>query len=102
MEEELDELVALGHLAEHVQAVADLGAGQLAEVAVDLLQEVREILAAHLGHANGRAVLRERGVPYVRMAGAVAIEQQLEVGAEVGALQYVPDLALQQRRLRRV
>src|SRR5947209_4469653 len=54
--EQSHQLLTLGHLSEDVQAVPNLCPGQLTQVAVQFLDEVRHFPAAHLGQGHGRAI----------------------------------------------
>jgi len=61
----VDQRSVLRHLAEDVQAVADLRRAQLAQVAVDVLDQVGDIHAFHLGQRHRHAVFVQRVVPLV-------------------------------------
>ncbi len=96
------ELVALGRLSEDVQAVADLGARQLAQVAVKLLNQVRHFLTAHLREGDRGPVGGQGVFPLMDVVAVVLRHQQLEVGVQVGFLDQVPNLLLHQRHLGRI
>ena len=100
--EQADHLLALGHLSQDVQAVADLRPGQLAQVAVQFLDQVRHLPAAHLGQRHRRAVGGDGVVPFVGVAVLALLHQIFQIVFQVGLLDQVPDLLLQQRHLRRV
>ena len=55
-------------LPQGMQAVADLGAGEFAQVAVDIFQQVGEVLAPQFGDGDRRAILRQFIVPGVGVA----------------------------------
>ena len=82
-----------------MQAVADLRGTQLAEVAVDVLNEVGHVFAVHFGQAHRHAFGRELLVPVVHVVAVVAAQQHGQVLIEVGLLHQLPDLPLQQRQL---
>jgi hypothetical protein len=79
-----------------VQAIADLGAGQLAQVAVDVLDQVGEVLAAHLRQRDRGALLGQLVVPGVAVVALLllTLEHRLEILVQLGRGEQLPDLAL--------
>ena len=97
-----DHLLARGHLSQDVQPIADLRPSQFAQVAIQLLDEVRHLAAAHLGQRHRRAVSGDGVVPFMRVTVLAVPHQVFQVVFEVSTPDQVPDLLLQQRHLRRV
>ena len=100
--QQLDELAPPRRLPEDVQAVADLGPRQLAQVGVQVFQQVGDLPALHARERHGRALGGQTLVPFVGVVAVVLRHQPREVGVQAGSLDQVPDLALKERQLRRV
>ncbi len=66
-QQHVDQRFALRRVAQHVQAIADLRRAQLAQIAVDILDQVGDVHAVHLGQAQGHAVFVQRVVPVMVM-----------------------------------
>ena len=75
--EQVDQLLALGHLAENVQAVADLRARQLAEVAVELFDQVGDIAAVISASVTGVPSAVSVVVPFVAVIGRRSLHQAI-------------------------
>ena len=78
-----------------MQATPNLGRAQLAQVGVNVLDEVGHVAAAHLGEGHRRALGRHLVVPLVDVVAVVPPQDGLQVGVQVGALDEVPNLLLE-------
>ena len=87
-----------------MQAVTDLRGAELAQVSVDVFDQMRDVVAAHLGKRHGHAFRRQLVVPFVLVIAVVARQHraQVEVRLELRLLNQLPDLLLDDRQLRRV
>ena len=82
-----------------MEAVANLGSGKFAEVAVEVFDQVGDIAALHAGQTDGRSFGGHRIVPIVDVVAVVLLHQMFQVFVEIGSFDKFPDLLLQQWQL---
>src|SRR5437762_1147423 len=91
----VDKLAVSRRLAQRVEAVTDLGARELAEVSVYVLDQVGEVSRSHVRDAVGHTILVGLRVPGVRVRGGIAVQELSEVGVESRLLDQLPNLLLE-------
>jgi hypothetical protein len=90
--------------AKDVQPVADLGRAQLAQVTVDVLDQVRHVVATHLRQRHRHSLRRQLVVPLVFVVAVIAREHRpkIEIVLQLCLLNQLPDLLLDDWQLRRI
>jgi hypothetical protein len=92
--EQFDQLIALRHIAQNVQAIPNLGAGQLTEIAFNVFQQMRHLCALEFGKGSGRAVVEKCTISIMAVVSVICLEDVLQVIIQPVTLEHVPDLAL--------
>ena len=87
-----------------MEAVANLRHAQLAQISVEVLDQVRNLVSAHLGQRRGNALGRKLIIPLMLVIPVVAGKHVLEIKIrlQICLLYQFPDLLLQVRELRRI
>ena len=91
---QIHQVVAFGDAPQNVQAAANVRPGEFAEIAVQVFNEVGHVAPLHFGERDGRAVLGFGGVPFMHVVAVVLPHDERQILVEVGALDEVPNLAL--------
>ena len=87
-----------------MKPVANLRHAQFAEIAVEVFDQVRDFVSAHLRQRRGNAFGRELIVPLMLVVPVVAGKHglQIKIRLQIRFLHQIPNLLLQIRQLRRI
>ncbi len=84
------------HVAENMQAITNLRHAKLAQIPIDVFDEMRNLASAHLRQRNGYTLWREFVIPIMFVIAMIARQHvsQIEVGLQVRILNQLPYLLL--------
>ena len=87
-----------------MQSITNLRHAELAQIAVNVFDEMGDFVSAHLRKRYGHAFRRQLVVPFVRVVAMVACEDRpdVEIGVQVRLLHQIPNLLLDEGQLGRI
>src|SRR5271170_1017048 len=89
------------HVTEYVQTITYLRHAKLAQIPVDVFDQMRDLTSAHLREGYGYPLWREFVFPIVFMITMVARQHvfQIEISFQICILNQLPNLLLNEREL---